>query len=143
MELFLELEIVYIVIGIFILSITAIVTTRDFVPKGAFKKGMLFVGAFVAIMIVGHYSVTTSRMENVKEMFNNGETIICENKMRRTVSRSVLLSQELGWRVEGDLFKNDDYERDFHTSRCIGWIGSEPQIEAEKNDRFKLKAEKK
>lgn len=64
MELFLELEIVYIVIGIFILTVTAIVTTRDFVPKGAFKKGMSIVGAFVAIMIVGHYTVTTSRMDN-------------------------------------------------------------------------------
>ena len=143
MELFLELEIVYIVIGIFILSITAIVTTRDFVPKGAFKKGMIIVGAFVVIMIVGHYTVTTSRMENVEKMFNQGETIICENKMRRTVSRSVLLSQELGWRVEDHLFKNPDYERDFHTSRCVEWIGSEPQIEQEKNDRFKLEAENK
>jgi len=143
MELFLELEIVYIVIGVFILTITAIVTTRDFVPKGAFKKGMSFVGAFVAVMIAGHYYTTTSRMDNVEKMFNKGETIICENKMRRTVSRSVLLSQELGWRVEDHLFKNDDYERDFHTSRCVEWIGSEPQIEQEKTDRFNLKAEKK
>lgn len=143
MELFLELEIVYIVIGIFILSITAIVTTRDFVPKGAFKKGMSIVGLFVAIMIGAHYSATTSRMAEVEELFHKGETIICENKMRRTVSRSVLLSQELGWRVEDHLFKNDDYERDFHTSRCIRWIGSEPQIEQEKNDRFKLEAEEK
>lgn len=143
MELFLELEAVYIAIGIFILSVTAVVTTRDFVPKGAFKKGMSFVGAFVAIMIALHYNVTTSRMAEVKDLFHKGETIICENKMRRTVSRSVLLSKELAWRVDGDLFKNPDYERDFHTSRCIGWMGSEPQIEAEKNDRFKLKAEKK
>ena len=143
MELFLELEAVYIAIGIFILSVTAVVTTRDFVPKGAFKKGMSFVGAFVAIMIALHYNTTTSRMAEVKEAFNNGETIICENKMRRTVSRSVLLSKELAWRINGDLFENDDYERDFHTSRCLEWMGSEAQIEQEKNDRFKLKAEKK
>ena len=146
MELFLELEIVYIVIGIFILSVTAIVTTRDFVPKGAFKKGMSFVGAFVAIMIGLHYNVTTSRMAEVKELFDKGEMIICENKMRRTVSKSVLLSKDMeGWRVEGDLFKNDDYERDFHTARCLGWMGSKPQLEeeAKKIDRFKLKKEEK
>ena len=142
MELFLELEIVYIVIGIFILTITAIVTTRDFVPKGSFKKGMSIVGAFVAILIGLHFNMTTSRMAEVKEAFNNGEVIICENKMRRTVSRSVLLSQELLWRIDGDKFKNDDYERDFHTSRCLKWIGSEPQIETTKNDRFKLNKEK-
>ncbi|MCF6309700.1 MAG: hypothetical protein L3J19_04370 [Sulfurimonas sp.] len=143
MELFIELELAYIVIGIFILSITAFVTTRDFVPKGAFKKGMLFVGSFVAIMISAHYYVTTSRMAEVEGLFNKGETIICENKMRRTISKSVLLSRELGWTTEDHLFKNDDYERDFHTARCVRWIGSEPQIEIEKNDRFKLKKEQK
>ncbi|MDQ1268021.1 MAG: hypothetical protein QG560_664 [Campylobacterota bacterium] len=121
MELFLELEAVYIVIGIFILSVTAFVTTRDFVPKSAFKRGMLFVGAFVVIMIALHYSATTSRMQNVEEMFNSGKEIICENKMKRTVSRSVILSKALGWSVEDHLFKNSDYERDFHTSRCIEW----------------------
>ncbi len=143
MELFLELEIVYIVIGAFILGVTAFVTTRDFVPKSAFKKGMIIVGGFVIGMITFHYTMTTSRMAEVEGLFDKGETIICENKMRRTVSRSVLLSKEQGWIVEDHLFKNDDYERDFHTSRCVRWIGSEPQLEQEKNDRFKLEAEKK
>jgi len=127
MELFFELEIVYLVIGAFILTITAIVTTRDFVPRVAFKRGMLGVGGFLALMITIHYNMTTSRMEGVKELFNAGETIICENKMRRTISRSVLLSKELGWRIEGDKFKNDDYERDFHTSRCIEFNGIVPK----------------
>ncbi len=127
MELFLELEAVYLVIGAFIMTITAVVTTRDFVPKVAFKRGMLGVGGALALMIGFHYNMTTSRMEGVKEIFNNGETVICENKMRRTVSRSVLLSQELGWRIEGDKFKNDDYERDFHTSRCIEFDGIVPK----------------
>ena len=127
MDLFLELEIVYLVIGVFILSVTAVVTTRDFMPKVAFKRGMIGVGGFVAMMITFHFLMTTSRMEGVKEIFNEGETIICENKMRRTISRSVLLSQELGWRLEGDKFKNDDYERDFHTSRCIEFDGIVPK----------------
>ncbi len=127
MELFLELEAVYLAIGAFIMTITVIVTTRDFVPKVAFKRGMFGVGGALALMIGFHYNMTTSRMEGVKEIFNNGETVICENKMRRTVSRSVLLSQELGWRIEGDKFKNDDYERDFHTSRCIEFDGIVPK----------------
>lgn len=127
MELFLELEIVYIVIGAFILSVTLFVTTRDFMPKVAFRNGMVGVGIMVFLMIAFHYNMTTSRMEGVKEIFNTGETVICENKMRRTISRSVLLSKELGWRLDGDKFKNDDYERDFHTSRCIEFDGIVPK----------------
>ncbi len=127
MDLFLELEVVYLVIGAFLLSVTAFVTTRDFMPKVAFKRGMLLVGGFVAILISIHYNMTTTRMEGVKKLFNAGDTIICENKMRRTISRSVLLSKKMGWRLEGDLFKNDDYERAFHTSRCIEFDGVVPQ----------------
>jgi len=127
MELFFELEAVYLVIGTFILIVTAIVTTRDFMPKVAFKRGMLIVGGFLVFMIGFHYNMTTSRMEGVKEIFNEGKTIICENKMRRTISRSVLLSKELGWSLEGDKFVNSDYERDFHTSRCIEFDGIVPK----------------
>jgi len=137
MDLFFKLEIAYIVIGVFILSVTAFVTSRDFVPKGAFKKGMLYVGAFVSIMIGLHYNMTTSRISNVESMFNNGDTIICENKMRRTISNSVLLSKKMGWRVEDHLFKHPDYERDFFSARCVEWIGSEPQIEEEKKKHEK------
>nr|WP_321267460.1 hypothetical protein [uncultured Sulfurimonas sp.] len=127
MELFIELEIVYIVIGIFILSVTAIVTTRDFMPKVAFSRGMISVGMLITTMIIIHFFMTTTRMDGVKEIFQNGETVICENKMRRTISRSVLLSKDLGWRLEGDRFKNDNYERDFHTSRCIEFNGIVPK----------------
>lgn len=143
MDLFLELEIVYIVIGTFILSITAFVTTRDFVPRGAFKKGMLFVGTFVAIMIGAHYSVTTTRMENVENIFEKGDMIICENKMRRTISRSVLLSKKQGWIIKNHLFKHPDYERDFHTSRCIEWTENDPNADKNKIDRFKIDKETK
>jgi len=127
MELFFELEAVYLVIGAFIMTVTAIVTTRDFVPRVAFKRGMLGVGGFLIFMIGFHYNMTTSRMEGVKEIFNEGKTIICENKMRRTISRSVLLSQELGWSLEGDEFVNSEYERNFHTSRCIEFDGIVPK----------------
>ena len=127
MELFFELEVVYLIIGAFILTITAIVTTRDFMPKVAFKRGMLLVSGFLTLMIGFHYSMTTSRMEGVQEIFNAGETIICENKMRRTISQSVLLSKDLGWSLEGNEFTNPEYERNFHTSRCIEFDGIVPK----------------
>ncbi len=128
MELFIELEIVYIVIGIFILGVTAFVTTRSFVPKIAFKRGIVSVVLLFSIMIGAHYFMTTARMSGVKEIFNEGGTIICENKMHRTVSQSVLISKELEWRLEGHLFVSDNYERDFHTSRCVEYIAEIPKV---------------
>ena len=119
MPLFFELEIPYIGIGLFVLAVTAFVTTRSFVPRVAFKRGMLLVFGFFSFMIALHYYVTTSRMDGVKKIFNEGGTIICENKMRRTISQSVLISKKLSWRLDGDLFKSDNAVRDFHTSRCI------------------------
>jgi hypothetical protein len=127
MGLFFELEIVYIVIGIFFLVVTAFVTTRDFMPKVAFKRGMIGVFSIFAIMISLHYMVTLKRMNGVKEIFNEGGKIICENKMRRTVSRSVIIAKEYEWRLEGDLFKSPNYERDFHTSRCVDYAPIAPK----------------
>ncbi len=133
MELFITLEIVYLVIGIFILSVTAFVTTRDFMPPAAFKKGMISVSMFLATMIAIHYFMTTTRMDGVEKLFNEGETIICENKMRRTISQSVLISKELGWYLEGHLLKSDDFERDFFTARCVDWIGDNLEKPQEHN----------
>ncbi|MEA1891687.1 MAG: hypothetical protein U9N33_03145 [Campylobacterota bacterium] len=127
MELFFELEIVYLIIGAFIMTVTAIVTTREFMPKVAFKRGMLLVGGLLVLMIGFHHYMTITRMAGVKEIFNEGGTIICENKMRRTVSRSVLLSKNLGWSLDRDEFVNPEYERNFHTSRCIEYDGIVPK----------------
>jgi hypothetical protein len=128
MDLFLELEGPYMVIGLFILSITAFVTTRDFVPRVAFKRGMISVTMGLFTLISIHYYMTTTRMTNVEAMYNAGETVICENKMQRTISQSVLIRHDMGWSVENHLFKNPDYVRDFHSSRCVEWIGSDPQV---------------
>jgi hypothetical protein len=127
MERFIELEIVYIVIGFFFLAVAIFVTTRDFMPKVAFKRGVGGVILIFSIMITLHYLVTTKRMAGVKEIFNEGGTIICENKMKRTISRSVLISKELGWRIEGDYFKSENYVRDFHTSRCVDYSPIDPE----------------
>ena len=127
MGLFFELEIVYIVIGIFFLAVTAFVTTRDFMPKVAFKRGMIGIFMIFAIMITAHYFVTTKRMSGVKEIFNEGGTIICENKMQKTISRSVLISKKLEWRLDGDYFKSDNHIRDFHTARCVDYAPIAPE----------------
>ena len=126
MPLFFELEIVYIVIGVFFLVVTAFVTTRDFMPKVAFMRGMVGVFMVFAIMITAHFFFTTKRMAGVKEIFNEGGTIICENKMQRTISRSVLISKELEWRLEGDYFASDNYMRTFHTARCVDYAPIDP-----------------
>ncbi|OIP53387.1 MAG: hypothetical protein AUK54_09195 [Helicobacteraceae bacterium CG2_30_36_10] len=127
MELFFELEIAYIVIAIFFLVVTAFVTTRDFMPKVAFSRGMISVSMLFATMILLHFFVTTTRIDGVKEIFNEGGTIICENKMNRTISRSVLISKELEWRLKGDYFTSDNHTRDFHTSRCIDYSPIAPK----------------
>ncbi len=127
MNLFIELEIVYLVIAVFFLSVTAIVTTRSFMPKTAFSRGMISVSMVFAVMITAHYFVTTKRMDGVKEIFNEGGIIICENKMQKTISRSVLISKELEWRLEGNVFKSDNAIRDFHTARCVDYSPINPE----------------
>ena len=128
MELFFELEIAYIVISIFILTVTAIVTTSGTMPKVAFSRGMISIGMFLSVMIGFHYNMTTNRMADVKESFNNGKVIICENKMRKTISQSVLIEKNLEWILDGDLFISDNHVRDFHTSRCIEFEGIAPEV---------------
>ena len=127
MERFIELEIVYIVIGVFFLAVTLFVTTRDFMPKVAFSRGMISVFTTFSVMITAHYLVTVKRMDGVKSIFNEGEIIICENKMRKTISRSVLISKELEWRLEGDYFVSDNHVRDFHTARCVDYSPINPE----------------
>jgi len=127
METFFTLEIPYIAIGLFFLGVTAYVTTRDFMPEGAFKKGMIGVASVFAIFIGWHYIITTDRMSEVKELFQEGKTIICENKMRREVMPSVLVNKQYGWKLEGDEFSNPEYVRNFHTARCVEYIGKLPK----------------
>ena len=127
MERFIELEIVYIIIGIFFLVVTAFVTTRGLMPKGSFAKGMIGVFTVFAVMITAHFFVTTKRMDGVKEIFNECGIIICENKMQKTISRSVLISKELEWTLDGDRFTSVNHMRDFHTARCVDYSPIAPE----------------
>ncbi|MDZ7817822.1 MAG: hypothetical protein U5K55_04010 [Aliarcobacter sp.] len=69
MELFLKLEAGYLAIGLFILAITLIVTTRSFVAKNIWKKSVAIMTIIVGILIGLHYFVTISRINEVEKDF--------------------------------------------------------------------------
>jgi hypothetical protein len=119
MSSFITLEGGYLVIAAFILAITAFVTTRPFMEKGAFKKGMIIVSLFLAVAILAHFYVTTKRMSDVKEAFEAGKVVICESRATRKVAQTVLVDKSKNWRLEGDIFYSDEYSRGFHSARCL------------------------
>lgn len=116
---FLELEGGYLVIAAFIILVTIYVSTRPFMPKGSYKKGLPAVIAVLTLAIATHYFTTISRMNDVKTAFNNNENIICESRAQRNAAQSLVINKKLGWEIKGDLFTSNEYERNFHTSRCI------------------------
>ena len=119
MEKFLELEVAYLVIAAFIMVVTVFVTTRPFMGKSAFKIGVPLVFVILATLIFAHFYVATDRMKEVETTFLNGKSIICENRVNRKGARSIIISQELGWSLENNLFTNPVYSRPFHSARCL------------------------
>jgi len=119
MSEFLYLEGIYLIISAFILAITVFVATREFMPEGSLKKGLLWVGAILAIFIAAHYIITKNRMQSVKEAFYNGKTIICENRIYTKGANFIELKNNGIWKLEGNNFKNKNYTRDFFIARCI------------------------
>jgi len=117
---FFFLEGAYLILGLFTLLITLFVTTRPFMAKGAVKKGLLWVSLVLAIMIGGHFAVTSNRMAEVRTAFENGETIICENRATRKVSPTVIINKAQEWILEEeDNFVSPNYSRSFFSARCI------------------------
>jgi len=119
MKNFFYLEGAYLIIGLIIILVTIFVSTRPFMPKGSLKKGLMGVGLFLSLMIGLHYSLTTSRMSEVKTAFNEGKKIICESRMQRKVSPTVIISKAQGWELDGDNFVSPEYVRPFFAARCI------------------------
>lgn len=119
MNSFITLEGGYLVIAAFILAVTAFVTTRPFMAKGAFKKGMIIVSVFLTVAILAHFYVTTKRMDSVKTAFEAGKVIICESRATRKVAQTILVDKSKNWRLEGDIFYSDEYTRGFHSARCL------------------------
>ena len=117
---FLTLEGGYLAIALFFLVITAIVTTRSFVPKGTFKKIFPFVFTFFIVAIGAHYYVTTQRMNDVKDEFENGKIIVCESRAIRGASRTVMIEKSKNWELSEDyIFTSPEYSRGFHAARCV------------------------
>lgn len=119
MQKFFILEGVYLVLALFVLLITLFVTTRPFMPKGALKKGLLGVASILILFIGGHYTITTDRMDEVKSAFEKDQPIICESRMQRKVAQSVIIQKSNEWSMDGDSFVSPNYDRPFHSARCI------------------------
>jgi hypothetical protein len=119
MELFFKLEAGYLIIALFILLITAFVSTRDFMPKGSFKKGILIVLLVVASAIGLHFKITTDRIDKVKEAFYSGKNILCENRVIRVGTQYVNINKNREWSLNGYIFSSPNFERDFFIARCI------------------------
>jgi len=119
MEKFLTLEGGYLVIGLIIMIITLFVTTRPFMAKDSLKKGTISVFLVLSFFIGLHYYITTSRMAEVKEVFEADGIIICESRMQRKVAQTVIVQKSNEWFMEGDNFASPNYVRVFHSARCI------------------------
>lgn len=109
----------YLAIALFILGITLFVATRDFMPTGATLKWMIGMSILLGIFILAHYLITTNRMKSVHTAFDNGKTIICESRARRKVSQSIDVKKSREWTLENGVFKSPNYDRVFHSARCI------------------------
>ena len=119
MQEFFRLEAAYLVMGAVALAITWFVATRPFMSKGALRKGLIGVTAVVALLVGGHYAMTTGRMATVRKAFEADKPVLCESRMLRKAAQSVVIQKSKGWRLEGDTFVSPAYVRPFHTSRCI------------------------
>ena len=119
MKQFFELEAGYLIIALFFIVVTYIVTTRSFMPKGALKKGMIMVVPVLAFFIGFHYYITTQRMAKVKTAFLNGKTILCENRETFKGPGSIIIKKSAGWILNDGIFSKPDRNKKFHSARCV------------------------
>jgi len=119
MKNFFYLEGAYLILGAIILLITLFVSTRPFMAKGAWKRGLFWVSLVIAVMIGAHYKITTDRMEAVKTAFENGQTVICESRMQRKMAQMVYINKSNDWTLKNDNFVSPNYVRPFFSARCI------------------------
>ena len=119
MKQFFQLEAGYLVIALFFIVVTYIVTTRNFMPKGALKKGMTIVIPIIVLFIGFHYYNTTKRMNRVKKAFLNGKTILCENRESFKGPSSIIIKKSAGWILYNGIFSKPKYHKKFHSARCV------------------------
>jgi len=119
MKDFFFLEGAYLILGGIILLVTLFVSTRPFMSKGAWKKGLFWVTVVLTIMIGAHYNMTMDRMTEVKAAFKKGQKILCESRTHRKVAQFVSIQKSNDWALEKDNFVSPNYNRPFFAARCI------------------------
>ena len=119
MEKFFILEGGYLILAALILLVTLFVVTRPFMSSSAPRKGLSAVTLVLAFFIGMHYYVTTGRMAAVKSAFERDEPVICESRMLRKAAQSIVIQKSADWHMEGDNFVSPNYNRPFHSARCI------------------------
>jgi len=119
MKEFFILEGAYIVIAMFVLAITAYVTTRSFMSKSAFKKGMISVFSLCLGLILLHFYVTKNRIEDIKKAFSEGKPILCENRIYTKAAQFITVLPGNEWEIKDNTFISPNYTRSFHLARCI------------------------
>lgn len=115
---FFDLEIGYIIIALFFLVITAYVTTRSFMPKVAFKRGMIIMIIILGSFIFFHYYFTMHRINRIAKAFNAGQTILCESRGELKGAQAIIIKKSGGWSLKKGIFTNPKFVRDFHSARC-------------------------
>ncbi|RLA76299.1 MAG: hypothetical protein DRG30_03160 [Epsilonproteobacteria bacterium] len=119
MQKFFILEGGNLVIALFFVLVIVFVTTRPFMPRGSFIKGIAGILVVVAILVGWHYSSTANRMAKVKSAFETDQAVVCESRMQRRAAQSVIIKKSLEWSMDGDNFISPNYNRSFHSARCI------------------------
>jgi len=119
MDKFLVLEGGNLVIAAFFMLIMLFVTTRPFMGKSAFVRGMGGITGLVVVLISLHFNSTSNRMAEVREAFMHDGIIICESRALRKAAQSINIQKSKEWFMEGDNFVSPNYSRAFHSARCI------------------------
>ncbi len=127
MNKFLVLEAGNLTVAAFFLAIAIVVATRPFVRKEVKRFILIATISIFTILIAGHYYITSKRISEVKSAFASGEKVECESRLNRKAAQSIVISKDLGWKLDGDLFINPNYSRPFHSARCI--VKVKPKID--------------
>jgi len=119
MKEFFILEGAYIIIALIILTVTLFVTTRPFMSKGAWKKGLGYVSLILILAIIGHFIVTENRMNSVVKAFNSGKEVMCENRVYTKGANFITIKNNGEWQIKNNNFISPNYTRAFFLARCF------------------------
>ncbi len=114
---FFKEEAVYIFISLFLLGIVIFVTTRPFVSKKS-RVAIPIIFVFLLVALLIHYKIRINNIQEVKQSFNNGKTILCMDKTNK-ISNQVTVNKNAGWILKDDMFFHSDFPRGYNIRQCI------------------------